>query len=138
MSGQVALQQARLAAEPWLKCARRFESIADAPDYMAWAYEWDACHFGVLELINNPDISQGNNRYALSVVLNLPVQSADEMMSIFMLSEWLDGVTVVAKDFGVPGSLMLQVKGDLATLSEAELTKAMKKLREAKTFFETE
>lgn len=128
---------ARSVAEAWLKACQHFEVFADAPGYMAWTYVRDARHAGTLELIDDAEISQGRHRFALSVALELPpVQSAEDALALFNLADWLDGITVVCKEFGVDGALMLQIKGPLADFSEATLNAANRKLAEAKAFFE--
>ena len=128
---------ARSVAETWLKACQHFEVFADAPGYMAWTYVRDARHAGTLELIDDAEISQGRHRFALSVALELPpVQSAEDALALFNLADWLDGITIVCKEFGVEGALMLQIKGPLDEFSEATLNAANRKLAEAKAFFE--
>jgi hypothetical protein len=97
----------------------------------------DARHAGTLELIDDPNISQGKHRFALSVALELsPVQSVEDALVLFNLADWLDGITIVSKEFGAAGALMLQAKGALKELSEATLNAMSRKLAEAKVFFE--
>lgn len=137
MSHVVDIAAVRTIAETWLKACQHFEVFADAPGYMAWTYVRDARHAGTLELIDDAEISQGHNRFALSVALELPpVQGIEDALALFNLADWLDGITVVCKEFGVDGALMLQLKGPLGELSEATLNAAHRKLSEAKAFFE--
>jgi hypothetical protein len=137
MSTEVNLTAAREVAETWLKASQHFEVFADAADYLAWTYVRDARHAGTLELIDDPEITQGRQRFALSVALELPpVQSVEDALALFNLADWLDNITVICKEFGVEGGLMLQIKGPLDAFSEATLIEASRKLSEAKAFFE--
>jgi hypothetical protein len=129
--------EARAIAEAWLTPCQHHEVLADAPGYTAWTYVRDARHAGTLELIDDPNISQGKHRFALSVALELPpVQSVEDALVLFNLADWLDGITIVSKEFGAEGALMLQAKGALKELSEATLNAMSRKLAEAKVFFE--
>lgn len=139
MSEEDRFKSAKAVAEAWLKASLHCEQFADAPGYVAWTYERDALHFGTLELINDPELSQGKNRYLLSVGLSLPpIRTVEDAFAIFNLSEWLDGITVVTKDFGNEGALMLQCKGSLMSLTEATLNAAFSHLKEAKKFMDAE
>ncbi|MBR5591122.1 MAG: hypothetical protein IKW38_01140 [Kiritimatiellae bacterium] len=137
MSSDANFTEARRVAETWLTACQHREVFADAPGYVAWTYVRDARHAGTLELIDDPEISQGKERFALSVALELPpVQSVEDALALFNLADWLDGITVVTKEFGAEGGLMLQLKGALAELTEAKLAAASRALAEAKAFFE--
>jgi hypothetical protein len=128
---------ARTIAEAWLTPCLHHEIFADAPGYMAWTYLRDARHTGTLELIDDPNISQGKHRFALSVALELPpVQSVEDALVLFNLADWLDGITIVSKEFGAEGALMLQVKGAIEEISESKLNSMSRALAEAKAFFE--
>lgn len=137
MNSSNASSTTRAVAETWLTACQHHEIFADAPGYVAWTYVRDARHAGTLELIDDSAISQGKERFALSVALELPpVRTVDDALALFNLADWLDGITVVSKEFGMDGALMLQIKGALATLSEATLSASYRALIEAKRFFE--
>ena len=137
MSSDSLFKDARAVATVWLTACTHHEPFADAPGYVAWTYSRDARHNGTLELIDDPELSQGRNRFAVSVVLELPpVRSVEDALVLFNLADWLDGITVVTKEFGAEGALMLQKKGALTDFSEATLNAVFRDLAEAKKYFE--
>ena len=137
MSSDSLFKDARVVATAWLTACTHHEPFADAPGYVAWTYSRDARHNGTLELIDDPELSQGRNRFAVSVALELPpVRSVEDALVLFNLADWLDGITVVTKEFGAEGALMLQKKGALADFSEATLNAVFRDLAEAKKYFE--
>ena len=137
MSNDSRFNAARAVAEAWLTACTHHEPFADAPGYVAWTYARDARHNGTLELVDDPELSQGRNRFVVSVSLDLPpVRSVEDALVLFNLADWLDGITVVTKEFGAEGALMLQKKGALVDLSEATLNAVFRSLAEAKKYFE--
>ena len=136
MSNTSVSDQVVAIAEAWLSACQMRDVYSDAPDYRAWLYVYDARHSGVLELIRSTDLTQGGACFALSVLLDLPpVQTPEDFHTLLLLSEWLNGITLITKDFGADGALMLQKKGDLASLTEQTLMETFRSLCEAKNFF---
>lgn len=139
MSNGDFFASARSVAEKWLTTCLHHEPFSDARGYVAWTYARDARHNGTLELIDDDTLSQGCQRFAMSVALDLPpLRTAEDALMLFALADWLDGITIVTKEFGADGALMLQVKGKLNEVTEAALNTAFKALVEAKKFFEEE
>lgn len=139
MSNVTARDTAQAVIETWLNACQHRETLTVQPDYCAWSYARDARHYGTMELIDDPELSQEAQTFAMTVILDLPpIRTVEEAYLIFSLSEWLHGITVVTKDFGnEAAALALQFKCDYSTLTEATLNQAFQALLKAKKFFET-
>lgn len=130
-----AVQNAQPIVEAWLTaaCEEHHCECADK-DYHFWVFKRGAVGVGMIECINHPDISQGENVCALSILPPVaPLASRDEALSLLSFAEWLNGISVVVKDFGEGGSVAFQIKFPIANVSAEYLTQTWARLCDACT-----
>lgn len=130
-----AIETARPIVEEWLTtaCEEHHCECTDK-DYHFWIFKRGALGSGMIELINHPDISQGENVCAMAIVPPLPpVASRDEALALLSFAEWLNGIALVAKDFGDGGNIAFQIKLPIAELSPEKLTATWARLCDAYT-----
>ncbi|MDO5462820.1 MAG: hypothetical protein Q4F99_04990 [bacterium] len=130
-----AIENARPMVEGWLTsaCEEHHCECTDA-DYHFWIFKRGALGSGMIELINHPDISQGEDVCAMAIVPPLaPLASRDEAVSLLSFAEWLNGIAVVVKDFGEGGNVAFQIKLPIADLSAEKLTATWARLCDACT-----
>jgi hypothetical protein len=121
--------------ESWLTSACEEHTCeCRSEGYYFWIFKRGSLGTGMIELIDHPDVSQGRNVCALSIVPPLPpIASRDEALSLLSFAEWLNGIALVAKDFGDGGSVAFQTKMPIASLTPEALTDAWGRLCEACT-----
>ena len=104
-------------AEAWLHDrAPGFVEVTKTPGYAVWAFTHPVLRESLLELIDNPEISQGGAVVALSAKLWLrPPQNLEEAYGLLRLGEWLTGCAVVYKEITNEGDLMLEGKQSFLT-----------------------
>lgn len=133
MASQIELARPRV--EAWLStaCEASHCECADA-DYHFWVFKRGALGDGMIELINHPDLSQGENICAMALIPPLaPLASRDEALSLLSFAEWLNGISLVVKDFGEGGNVAFQIKFPIADVSEEKLTQVWARLCDAST-----
>lgn len=132
-----AFESAHPIVQAWLEGCQHNSAVTASEGYALWEYQRDAMGFGTLELVDDPTLSQGHDVVAMSLQLQLPpVRSAEDANVLFELADWLNGITIVSKDFGAGGTLSLQLKLPMTGLTTDALTKGYRQLVEAKRFIE--
>lgn len=92
-------------------------------EYHFWIFQRGECGNGIIELINNIDLSQGKDVFAISILPPIaPIASRDEAVSLLSFAEWLNGISIVVKDFGNSGSIALQIKCPLAEITTEKIS----------------
>lgn len=134
------LHEARALCEAWLtRHACAFDVAPGTPQYTFCAFSHPELGGGVLEWVDDPTLSQGGAQCALSFPLPLPpIQSVQDAETLFSLSDWLSGVTLVSKDFGSGAlTLSVQAKCPLEKLkrSPESLDALFRSLKEALAWF---
>lgn len=124
-------------AEAWLHDrAPGFVEVTKTPGYAVWAFTHPVLRESLLELIDNPEISQGGAVVALSAKLWLrPPQNLEEAYGLLRLGEWLTGCAVVYKEITNEGDLMLEGKFPVEELSCARLDRLLRVLTEGLQYF---
>lgn len=132
-----AFESARPTVHAWLEACRHHSEVTASEGYVLWEFQRDDLGFGTVELLDDPELSQGRDLLALSLQLQLPPpRTGEEAAMLFELADWLNNITIVSKDFGQGGMLALQTKVPLAELTAETLPQRYKALVEAKRFFE--
>ncbi|MGN0887156.1 MAG: hypothetical protein ACI4RT_09225 [Candidatus Spyradenecus sp.] len=124
-------------AEAWLHDrAPGFVEVTKAPGYAVWAFNHPVLRDSLLELIDNPELSQGGAVVALSAKLWLrPPQNLEEAYALLRLGEWLTGCAVVYKEITNEGDLMLEGKFPVEELSCERLDRLLRVLAEGLQYF---
>ena len=124
-------------AEAWLHDrAPGFVEVTKTPGYAVWAFTHPVLRESLLELIDNPEISQGGAVVALSAKLWLrPPQNLEEAYALLRLGEWLTDCAVVYKEITNEGDLMLEGKFPVEELSCARLDRLLRVLAEGLQYF---
>ena len=126
-------------AEAWLNDrVPGFMEVTQVADYAVWAFDHPVVGNGLLELINNPEISQGGAMVALSVRLMVaPPKTLTEALDVLRLNEWLCGCAIVFKEITTDGDLVVEGKFPLEELSCARLDKLLRVLTDSKHYLES-
>lgn len=129
------IEAASTLVETWLASACEEHTCeCRSEGYHFWIFKRGVLGTGMIELIDHPDLSQGRNVCALSIVPPLPpIASRDEALSLLAFAEWLNGIALVAKDFGEGGGIAFQIKMPIAELSPERLIEAWGRLCDACT-----
>ncbi|MGN0890931.1 MAG: hypothetical protein ACI4W7_04700 [Candidatus Spyradenecus sp.] len=126
-------------AEAWLQDrAPGFAEVTKVPGYALWAFDHPVVGNGLLELIDNAEISQGGAVVALSAQLMVaPPKTLEESLGVLRLNEWLCGCAIVFKEISSDGDLVLEGKFPLEELSCARLDKLLRVLTDGKHYLES-
>ncbi len=136
---KVVFDQTRPVLEAWLARCEQKAEIAAAEDYLLYAFKHDALGSGTLELMDNPDLSQGHDVVAMAMVLNLPEpETKEDFYNLLTLCEWTTNASIVRKDLDGDGYFALQVKFPAAGLTAETLEHHYKELLASKRFIEEE
>lgn len=121
--------------EQWLAshCENHSCECSDS-DYHFWIFQRGKLGRGMMELINHPDLSQGKDVFAISILPAIaPLASRDEAISLLSFAEWLNGICVVAKDFGDGGTVAFQIKCPISEVTTEKITALWDRLCDACT-----
>lgn len=126
-------------AEAWLQDrAPGFTEVTKASGYALWTFDHPVMGNGMLELIDNAEISQGGAVVALSAQLMVsPPKTLEESLGVLRLNEWLCGCTLVLKDIVGVDDLAVEGKFPLEELSCARLDKLLRVLTDSKHTLES-
>ena len=126
-------------AEAWLQNrAPGFTEVTKTSDYALWFFNHSILGSGMLELIDNAEISQGGAVVALSAQLMVsPPKTLEESLGVLRLNEWLCGCTLVLKDIVGVDDLAVEGKFPLEELSCARLDQLLRVLTDSKHTLES-
>lgn len=126
-------------AEAWLQDrAPGFTEVTKTSDYALWFFNHSILGSGMLELIDNAELSQGGAVVALSAQLMVsPPQTLEEALAVLRLNDWPCGCTIVLKDLVGIDDLMIEGKFPLEELSCARIDKLLRILTDGKHYLES-
>ncbi|MGN1325330.1 MAG: hypothetical protein ACI4YA_03180 [Candidatus Spyradenecus sp.] len=126
-------------AEAWLQDrAPGFTEVTKTSDYALWFFNHSILGSGMLELIDNAELSQGGAVVVLSAQLMVsPPQTLEEALAVLRLNDWPCGCTIVLKDLVGIDDLMIEGKFPLEELSCARIDKLLRVLTDGKHYLES-